>query len=76
MTWRMRLISWLALVMLLPSCGSNASQKELNDSSYDPPVITLIDGKIYSFQEVSMVGRGQKYYSQYVWQRALVTGAK
>lgn len=76
MTWRMKLTSWLALAILLPSCGSNDFQKELNDSSYDPPVITLIDGKIYSFQDVSMVGRRQKYYSQYVWQRALITGAK
>lgn len=50
--------------------------KELNASSYDPPVITLTDGRLYTFQEVSMIGRGQKYYSQYVWQRALITGQK
>lgn len=76
MTWKTKLISLLALVMLLPSCGLNGSQKELNASSYDPPVITLTDGRLYTFQEVSMVGRGQKYYSQYVWQRALITGQK
>jgi hypothetical protein len=70
------LISWLVLVMLLPSCGLSGSQKELNASSYDPPVITLTDGRLYTFQEVSIVGRGQKYYSQYVWQRALITGQK
>jgi hypothetical protein len=75
----MKLISLLLLVTLLPSCGLKGWRQEKNESLnasalYDPVTVTLIEGKQYSFAEGTLVGRGQKFHSDYSYQRALIIG--
>jgi len=41
---------------------------------YDPPVVTLMRGKTYQFEEGQVDGRGQKFYSQYRYLRAITIG--
>jgi hypothetical protein len=75
----MKLISLLPLVILLQSCVLNDSQREKNESLnasalYDPVTVTLKEGVTYSFAEGALVGRGQKFHSDYSYRRALIIG--
>ena len=56
----------------LPNASSvNAS------SLYDPPTITLVEGRTYEFQEGSLVGRkNHKFHSDYSYRRAIIIGEK
>ena len=77
MTWKMKLISSLLLVLLLPSCKLNdlVGDSSLNESAiYDPPTITLIKGYDYPFKEGNLMGRGQKFHSDYSYRRAIIVG--
>jgi len=75
MDLRMRLMSLLALAMLLPSCALKGLRRDLNESAlYDPPTVTLIDGQFYQFQEGILPGRGQKFHSDYSYRRAIIIG--
>lgn len=72
-------LAWM--VLLFPSCGLNSSTKEsaesLNKSAlYDPPTVTLIEGRPYQFTEGSLEGRGQWFHSDHSYLRALVVGSK
>jgi hypothetical protein len=75
----MKLISLLPLVILLQSCGLSDSQREKNESLnasalYDPVTVTLIEGKQYTFAEGTLIGRGQKFHSDYSYRRAIIIG--
>ena len=75
MIWRMILIAWLPTVALLQSCVWNDSQNDLNESAmYDPPTVTLIEGFKYPFVEGTLMGRGQKFHSDYSYRRAVIIG--
>ncbi len=75
MIWRMILIAWLPMVALLQSCVWNDSQNDLNESAlYDPPTVTLIEGFKYPFVEGTLMGRGQKFHSDYSYRRAVIIG--
>ena len=77
MTLKIKLISSLLLVLLLPSCGLNdlVGDSALNESAiYDPPTITLIKGYDYPFKEGNLMGRGQKFHSDYSYRRAIIVG--
>lgn len=63
--------------MVLASCGSSDSRNALNESAlYDPDHITLKEGTYYSFEEGVLVGRLQKFHSQFSYQRAIIVGSK
>lgn len=63
------------MAVLLPSCGSNDSQNDLNESAlYDPPTVTFINGQFYQFKEGKLLGRGQKFHSDYSYRRAIIIG--
>ncbi len=74
-------IKWtkpLLMVVLLPSCGSNVFRNDttLNESAlYDPPHITLKEGVEYRFSEGVLIGRGQKFHSEWSYRRAVVIGS-
>ena len=75
----MKFYAFPLMLMLLTSCASsnfsNEERKILNSSAlYDPPSITLIDGKEYQFKEGVLVGRGQKFYSQHAMTKSLIDG--
>ena len=75
----MRYIALAISGMAIQSCASRSSQSEssepLNSSSlYDPPSITLIEGKAYQFEEGELVGTGQKFHSHFYYLRALIIG--
>ena len=77
MTLKIKLISSLLLVLLLPSCGLNdlVGDSALNESAiYDPPTITLIKGYDYPFTEGNLMGRGQKFHSDFSYRRAIIIG--
>ena len=75
MTWKMKLITLLPMVALLQSCGLKGSHRALNESAmYDPPTVTLIEGFKYPFVEGTLMGRGQKFHSDYSYRRAIVIG--
>ena len=77
MTWKIKLISSLLLVLLLPSCGLNdlVGDSSLNESAiYDPPTVTLIKGYDYPFKEGNLMGRGQKFHSDFSYRRAIIIG--
>ena len=77
MTLKIKLISSLLLVLLLPSCGLNdlVGDSALNESAiYDPPTVTLIEGYDYPFTEGNLMGRGQKFHSDYSYRRAIIVG--
>ena len=77
MTWKMKLISSLLLVLLLPSCKLNdlVGDSSLNESAiYDPPTVTLIKGYDYPFKEGNLMGRGQKFHSDFSYRRAIIIG--
>ena len=77
MTSKMKWIGFLLLVLLLPSCALNdlVGDSALNESAiYDPPTITLIKGYDYPFTEGNLMGRGQKFHSDYSYRRAIIIG--
>ena len=77
MTWKIKLISSLLLVLLLPSCKLNdlVGDSSLNESAiYDPPTVTLIKGYDYPFKEGNLMGRGQKFHSDFSYRRAIIIG--
>ena len=77
MTLKMKLTALLLMVALLPSCGLNdlVGDSSLNESAiYDPPTITLIKGYDYPFKEGNLMGRGQKFHSDFSYRRAIIIG--
>lgn len=77
MNWKTESTISLLTVLLLPSCVSNAwrNDSSLNESALlDPPTVTLIDGVTYQFKEGVLVGRGQKFHSDYSYRRAIIIG--
>jgi len=77
MTWKMKLILLLLTVALLPSCVLKdlAGDSKLNESAlYDPPTITLLEGYDYPFVEGNLIGREQKFHSDYSYRRAIIIG--
>ena len=77
MPLKMKLIALLLMVALLPNCALNdlVGDSALNESAiYDPPTITLIQGYDYPFKEGNLMGRGQKFHSDYSYRRAIIVG--
>jgi hypothetical protein len=77
MTWKIKLIALPLMVALLPSCALNdlVGDSALNESAiYDPPTVTLIKGYDYPFKEGNLMGRGQKFHSDYSYRRAIIIG--
>ena len=77
MTLKMKLIALLLMVALLPSCNLSdlAGDSRLNESAiYDPPTISLIKGYDYPFVEGNLMGRGQKFHSDFSYRRAIIIG--
>lgn len=77
MTWKIKLISLLLMVALLPSCNLSdlAGDSRLNESAiYDPPTVSLIKGYDYPFVEGNLMGRGQKFHSDFSYRRAIIIG--
>ena len=75
MTWKILLMIWLPTAVLLQSCVLKGSRNALNESAmYDPPTVTLIEGFNYPFVEGTLMGRGQKFHSDYSYRRAIVIG--
>ncbi len=76
----MKLTSLLAPLLLLQSCASNdwTNDSNVNESAlYDPPTLTLIEGREYQFVEGKMVGRkDHKLHSHYSYLRAITIGGK
>ena len=73
----MNWIGSLLLVMALASCGWNGSHKGSSESALlDPDHVTLKPSVRYHFVEGSLEGRGQKFHSQYSYQRAVIIGNK
>lgn len=73
----MKLIALLLMVALLPNCALNdlVGDSALNESAiYDPPTITLIQGYDYPFKEGNLMGRGQKFHSDFSYRRAIIIG--
>ena len=77
---KMKLTSLPVLALLLQSCGLKdwANDSVVNDSAiYDPPTITLIEGKQYNFVEGVLTGRKKhKFHSDYSYLRAITIGNK
>jgi len=74
---KMRWIVSLLLGMALVSCGWNDSRKGSNESALlDPDHVTLKPFVRYHFVEGDLEGRGQKFHSQYSYQRAVIIGNK
>ena len=77
MPLKMKLTALLLTVALLPNCALNdlVGDSALNESAiYDPPTITLIQGYDYPFKEGNLMGRGQKFHSDYSYRRAIIVG--
>ena len=78
--WKMSLFGGPLTGLLLASCGSSGlpNASSVNASSlYDPPTITLVEGRTYEFQEGSLVGRkNHKFHSDYSYRRAIIIGEK
>jgi len=71
----MKLFLPLTVTILLVSCGSNSSTQDANNSAlYDPPFVTLSEGVQYQFEQGTLEGRGQRFYSQFYYKRALTIG--
>jgi len=71
----MNWIGSLVLVMASVSCGWNDSRKGSSESAlYDPVTVTLKPLTQYHFVEGQLAGRGQKFHSQYSYQRAIIIG--
>ena len=77
MNWKIKLISLLLMVVLLPSCKLRdlVGDSSLNETAiYDPPTVTLIKGYDYPFKEGNLMGRGQKFHSDFSYRRAIIIG--
>jgi len=77
MALKMKLTALLLMVVLLPSCALKdlVGDSALNESAiYDPPTVTLIQGYDYPFKEGNLMGRGQKFHSDYSYRRAIIIG--
>ena len=76
----MRLMSLPVMAVLLQSCASKdwANDSVVNESAlYDPPTVTLIEGKRYEFVEGVLQGRKKhKFHSNYSYLRAITIGNK
>lgn len=75
--WKMSLIGWPLMALLLASCGSKElpSASTANESAlYSPPTITTIPGKRYQFAEGELIGKGHKWHSDYSYRRAIIIG--
>jgi len=71
----MRYILPLTVMSLLASCGSRSSMRDVGNSAlYDAPFVTLIKDKEYQFKQGTITGRGQRFYSQFYYKRALTIG--
>jgi len=78
--WKIALMHWPLAVLPLTSCGWNElpNASSANASAlYDPPTVTLKEGKVYEFCEGSLVGRKEhKFHSDYSYRRAVIIGEK
>ena len=74
------LMALLPLATLIASCswtGSQSASSANASALYDPPTVTLIEGKTYEFCEGSLVGReDHKFHSDYSYRRAVIIGEK
>jgi hypothetical protein len=79
-SWTRSKMNWIAsllLPMLFPSCGWSGYPKGSNESAlYDPVTVTLKPSVKYYFVEGLLDGRGQKFHSQYSYERAIIIGNK
>ena len=74
---KMNWIGSLLLVTALASCGLSDSRNASNESAlYDPVTVTLKPSVRYQFVEGELEGRGQKFHSQYSYERAVIIGNK
>ena len=74
---KMNWIGLLLLAMVLPSCGWSVWRKGSNESAlYDPVTVTLKPSVKYYFVEGVLEGKGQRYHSQYSYERAIIIGNK
>jgi len=65
------------MAVLLQSCALSGLRRDskLNESAlHDPPTVTLVEGHEYPFKEGVLIGRGQKFHSDYSYRRAVVIG--
>ena len=78
--WKIALMHWPLTALLIASCGSSESRNASSANAsalYDPPTITLVEGKTYDFCEGSLVGRkDHKFHSDYSYRRAVIIGDK
>ncbi len=77
MALKTKLTALLLMVALLPNCALNdlVGDSALNESAiYDPPTVTLIQGYDYPFKEGNLMGRGQKFHSDFSYRRAIIIG--
>ena len=76
--WKIVLMALLPSVMLIVSCSSSASTNASSANAsalYDPPTITLINGRSYQFKEGVLVGRDEhRFHSDYSYRRAIIIG--
>lgn len=77
MKLKMKLIVLPLLVMQLASCRlvdcCFGKKDTLNNSAlYDPPQIHLIEGHPYVFKEGVLIGRGQRFHSDYDYRRMII----
>jgi len=79
---RLKTVLMLSLLLALPltSCswsGSGNASSVSESALYDPPTITLKEGKLYEFKEGMLVGReDHKFHSAYSYRRAVIIGEK
>ena len=79
---RLKTVLMLSLLLapLLTNCswrGSGNASSASASALYDPPTITLKEGKVYSFKEGTLVGReDHKFHSAYSYRRAVIIGEK
>ena len=77
---KIALMLWPLAVLPLTNCSWNAlaNASSANESAlYDPPTITLKEGKVYSFKEGTLVGReNHTFHSAYSYRRAVIISEK
>lgn len=73
------------LLLLVPtlttSCGyfgyvKESTVKSLNESLYNPPWIRLKKGELYEFENGTLTGDGQTFFSGYEYRKHLILKAK
>jgi hypothetical protein len=76
--WIVSKMNWIGSLLLatgLVSCGWSDSLKGSNESAlFDPEHVTLKPSVKYYFVEGTLEGRGQKFHSQYSYERAVIIG--